>query len=173
MGRLTRYSGNYDAFVRKRQANLERQLKGIQAATGGNRPAGGDHRALPHVQPRKIHQGGGKAAKSGWRRLYAWKSPVSEDKVRFSFEARRRTGEDVLIAKDLSKSYDGRKLFEHFSLHLRAGDPRSADWPQRRGQDHAFAHLRGRGNGGWRHHEVWRERRYRLLRPAPGGPPSG
>ena len=66
-----------------------------------------------------------KAAESREKRLekiVRLEKPVSEDKVRFSFEARRRTGEDVLIAKDLSKSYDGRKLFEHFSLHLRAGD---------------------------------------------------
>ena len=48
--------------------------------------------------------------------------PQSEQKVRFSFEARRRTGDDVLIAKNLSKSFDGRRLFESFNLHLRAGD---------------------------------------------------
>lgn len=48
--------------------------------------------------------------------------PVSEQKVRFSFEARRRSGDDVLIAKELSKGFDGRTLFEHFNLHLRVGD---------------------------------------------------
>ncbi|NLF27216.1 MAG: ABC-F family ATP-binding cassette domain-containing protein, partial [Clostridiales bacterium] len=43
-------------------------------------------------------------------------------KVRFSFEARRRTGEDVLKAKGLSKAFEGRMLFEDFGIHLRAGD---------------------------------------------------
>ena len=48
--------------------------------------------------------------------------PQSEQKVRFSFEARRRTGDDVLMVKDLRKGFEGRTLFENFNLHLRAGD---------------------------------------------------
>ncbi len=48
--------------------------------------------------------------------------PQDERQVRFSFTARRRTGEDVLIVKDLKKGFDGRTLFETLSLHLRAGD---------------------------------------------------
>ena len=42
--------------------------------------------------------------------------------ARFSFEARRRTGDDVLMVKDLRKGFEGRTLFENFNLHLRAGD---------------------------------------------------
>ena len=121
MGRLTRYSGNYDAFVRKRQANLERQLKEYklqQAEIAQQEAIIARYRMFNREKSIK-------AAESREKRLekiVRLEKPVSEDKVRFSFEARRRTGEDVLIAKDLSKSYDGRKLFEHFSLHLRAGD---------------------------------------------------
>ena len=121
MGRLTRYSGNYDAFVRKRRANLERQLKEYklqQAEIARQEAIIARYRMFNREKSIK-------AAESREKRLekiVRLEKPVSEDKVRFSFEARRRTGEDVLIAKDLSKSYDGRKLFEHFSLHLRAGD---------------------------------------------------
>ena len=121
MGRLTRYSGNYDAFVRKRQANLERQLKEYklqQSEIARQEAIIARYRMFNREKSIK-------AAESREKRLekiVRLEKPVSEDKVRFSFEARRRTGEDVLIAKDLSKSYDGRKLFEHFSLHLRAGD---------------------------------------------------
>ena len=121
MGRLTRYSGNYEAFVRKRQANLERQLKEYklqQAEIARQEAIIARYRMFNREKSIK-------AAESREKRLekiVRLEKPVSEDKVRFSFEARRRTGEDVLIAKDLSKSYDGRKLFEHFSLHLRAGD---------------------------------------------------
>ena len=121
MGRLTRYSGNYDAFVRKRQANLERQLKEYklqQAEIARQEAIIARYRMFNREKSIK-------AAESREKRLekiVRLEKPVSGDKVRFSFEARRRTGEDVLIAKDLSKSYDGRKLFEHFSLHLRAGD---------------------------------------------------
>ncbi len=48
--------------------------------------------------------------------------PTDEKQVRFTFGARRRTGDDVLIARDLEKGYDGRTLFSQLSLHLRAGD---------------------------------------------------
>lgn len=48
--------------------------------------------------------------------------PEDEKQIRFAFTARRRTGDDVLILKDLAKGFDGRTLFEALSLHLRAGD---------------------------------------------------
>ena len=66
-----------------------------------------------------------KAAESREKRLEKLErleKPVSEAKVRFSFEARRRTGDDVLLCKKLAKSFEGRRLFENFDLHLRAGD---------------------------------------------------
>ena len=66
-----------------------------------------------------------KAAESREKRLEKMErleKPQSEQKVRFSFEARRRTGDDVLMVKELKKGFEGRTLFENFSLHLRAGD---------------------------------------------------
>ena len=48
--------------------------------------------------------------------------PQDERQVRFSFDARRRTGDDVLILKGLAKGFDGRTLFEGLNLHVRAGD---------------------------------------------------
>ncbi len=48
--------------------------------------------------------------------------PQDERQVRFAFTARRRTGDDVLIAKDLEKGFEGRTLFASLDLHLRAGD---------------------------------------------------
>ena len=66
-----------------------------------------------------------KAAESREKRLekiVRLEKPVSEDKVRFSFEARRRTGDDVLKVHGLAKGFEGRRLFENFDLHLRAGD---------------------------------------------------
>lgn len=48
--------------------------------------------------------------------------PEDERQVRFRFEARRRTGEDVLSVRDLSKSFGERTLFSHVNLNLRAGD---------------------------------------------------
>ena len=48
--------------------------------------------------------------------------PQDESAIRFRFDTRRRTGEAVLMVEELSKGFDGRTLFEHVKLHLRAGD---------------------------------------------------
>ena len=121
MRRLTQYEGNYDRFAVQRQANLERQLKEYkmqQAEIARQEAIIARYRM--YNREKSI-----RAAESREKRLEKMEKlekPVNEQKVRFSFEARRRSGDDVLIAKELSKGFDGRTLFEHFNLHLRAGD---------------------------------------------------
>ena len=121
MTRLTQYTGNYDEFIRKREADLVRQLKEykLQQAEIARQEAI-IARYRMYNRENSI-----RAAESRERKLEKMErveKPVSEQKVRFSFETRRRTGEDVLIAKDLSHSFDGRRLFEKFDLHVRAGE---------------------------------------------------
>ena len=121
MRRLTQYEGNYDRFARLREANLERQLKEYKLQQAEiMRQEAIIARYRMYNREKSI-----KAAESREKRLEKMErleKPVSEQKVRFTFEARRRTGDDVLIAKELSKGFEGRTLFEHFNLHLRAGD---------------------------------------------------
>ena len=121
MKRLTQYAGNYDRFAVQRQANLERQLKEykLQQAEIARQEAI-IARYRMYNREKSI-----KAAESREKRLEKLErieKPVSEQKVRFNFQARRRTGDDVLRIRDLSKGFEGRTLFEHFDLHLRAGD---------------------------------------------------
>ena len=119
--RLTQYEGNYDQFSVKRRADLERQMKEykLQQAEIARQEAI-IQRYRMYNREKSI-----KAAESREKRLEKMErleKPQSEQKVRFSFEARRRTGDDVLMVKDLQKSFEERRLFENFSLHLRAGD---------------------------------------------------
>ncbi len=121
MKRLTQYVGNYDRFAAQRQANLERQLKEykLQQAEIARQEAI-IARYRMYNREKSI-----KAAESREKRLEKLERierPVSEQKVRFNFTARRRTGDDVLKLHELSKGFEGRTLFEHFDLHLRAGD---------------------------------------------------
>ena len=121
MRRLTQYEGNYDRFAVQRQANLERQLKEykLQQAEIARQEAI-IARYRMYNREKSI-----RAAESREKRLEKMErleKPVTEQKVRFSFEARRRTGDDVLFARELTKGFEGRTLFEHFNLHLRAGD---------------------------------------------------
>ena len=121
MTHLTQYEGNYDAFSVKRRMNLERQLKEYQMQQKEiARQKAIIERYRMYNREKLI-----KAAESREKQLEKMERierPVDEQRIRFCFEARRRTGEDVLMAKDLSKGFGGRRLFEHFDLHLRAGD---------------------------------------------------
>ncbi len=121
MTHLTQYEGNYDAFSVKRRMNLERQLKEYQMQQKEiARQKAIIERYRMYNREKSI-----KAAESREKQLEKMERierPVDEQRIRFCFEARRRTGEDVLMAKDLSKSFGGRRLFQHFDLHLRAGD---------------------------------------------------
>lgn len=121
MTHLTQYEGNYDAFSVKRRMNLERQLKEYQMQQKEiARQKAIIERYRMYNREKSI-----KAAESREKQLEKMERierPVDEQRIRFCFEARRRTGEDVLMAKDLSKGFGGRRLFQHFDLHLRAGD---------------------------------------------------
>ena len=119
--RLTQYEGNYDQFSVKRRADLERQMKEykLQQAEIARQEAIIQRYRL-YNREKSI-----KAAESREKRLEKMErleKPQNEQKVRFSFEGRRRTGDDVLMVKGLSKGFEGRTLFENFNLHLRAGD---------------------------------------------------
>lgn len=119
--RLTQYSGNYDAFAEKREADLERQLKEYNMQQAEiERQQAIIRRYRMFNREKSI-----KAAESRERRLEKIErldKPVDDKHVRFRFEARRRSGDDVMFVNDLKKSFDGRTLFENFNLHVRSGD---------------------------------------------------
>ena len=121
MRRLVQYEGNYDQFTVKRQADIERQIREykLQQAEIARQQAI-IQRYRMYNREKSI-----RAAESREKRLEKMERlerPVDEQHVRFSFEARRRTGDDVLKVRGLAKSFEGRSLFENFDLHLRAGD---------------------------------------------------
>ncbi|MBQ3574303.1 MAG: ABC-F family ATP-binding cassette domain-containing protein, partial [Clostridia bacterium] len=121
MCRLTQYEGNYDQFAVKRQANLERQLKEYklqQAEIARQEAIIQRYRMYNREKSIKLAE----SREKKLEKMERLEKPQSEQKVRFSFEARRRTGDDVLMVRELAKSFDGRKLFENLNLHLRAGD---------------------------------------------------
>ena len=121
MKRLTQYSGNYDRFAIQRHADLERQLKEYkmqQAEIARQEAIIARYRMYNREKSIKLAE----SREKRLEKLERVDKPVNEQKVRFRFTARRRTGDDVLILKGLGKGFEGRTLFEHFDLHLRAGD---------------------------------------------------
>ena len=121
MRHLTQYEGNYDQFSVKRQADLERRIKEykLQQAEIARQ------KAIIERYRMYNRENSIRAAESREKKLEKMElveKPVSEQKVRFSFEARRRTGDDVLMLKNLAKGFGARTLFENLNIHLRAGD---------------------------------------------------
>ncbi len=121
MRHLTQYEGNYDQFTVKRQADIERRLKEykLQQAEIARQ------KAIIERYRMYNRENSIRAAESREKMLEKMElveKPVSEKKVRFSFEARRRTGDDVLMLKGLTKSFGARTLFSNLNIHLRAGD---------------------------------------------------
>lgn len=121
MRHLVKYDGNYDQFTLKRQADLERQIKEyrLQQVEIARQQAI-IQRYRMYNREKSI-----RAAESREKRLEKIERldrPIDEQKVRFSFEGRRRSGDDVLVLRNLSMGFEGRTLFDNFDLHLRAGD---------------------------------------------------
>ncbi len=121
MRHMVQYEGNYDQFMVKRQAEIERQLKEYklqQAEIARQQAIIARYRMYNREKSIKLAE----SREKRLEKMELVERPVSEQKVRFSFEARRRTGDDVLYVKNLAKGFDGRSLFHDFNLHLRAGD---------------------------------------------------
>ena len=118
---LTQYSGNYDEFSIKREADLERQLKEYKLQQAEiERQEAIIRRYRMFNREKSIKKA--ESREKQLEKMERLEKPVDDKKVRFSFRARRRSGDDVLIIKGLSKSFDGRQLFHNLNIHLRSGD---------------------------------------------------
>ncbi|MDO4546548.1 MAG: ABC-F family ATP-binding cassette domain-containing protein [Clostridia bacterium] len=123
MTRLTQYPGNYDRFVTLREENLTRQIKEykMQQAEIAR------HEAIIARYKSFNREKSIIAARSWEKKLDKIEQnlldrPIQEKQVRFTFNARRRSGDDVLFVRDVSKSFGERTLFQNFSLSLHSGD---------------------------------------------------
>ena len=121
LGRIEQYEGNYTRYQRLRTERFEARQRAFDA----------QQKEIAHQQAvidrlksfnREKSLKRARSREKVLDKMELLERPQEEKQVRFSFDARRRTGDDVLIIQDLAKGYDGRTLFQHFDLHLRAGD---------------------------------------------------
>ena len=121
-GTLEAYTGNYSAFLVKREERLEvmrREYEKQQAEI-----------AKQEEMIRRFKQHGtehlAKRAASREKRLAMLdikeKPKLKQSKMKLNFEADFKSGGEVLEAEDLSKSFGERKLFDHASLMIRKGE---------------------------------------------------
>ena len=120
-GKMIKFAGNYTEYMQKRTADFETRMKAYQLQQKEiQREMAIIERYRSFNREKSI-----KAAESRQKRLDRIErldKPVEEQHVRFSFDARRRSGEDALEVDRLSKHFDGETVFENVSFQMRTGD---------------------------------------------------
>ena len=120
-GRMIKFTGNYTEYMRKRTADFETRMKAYHLQQKEiEREKAIIERYRSFNREKSI-----KAAESRQKRLdkiERLEKPVEESHVRFSFDVRRRSGEEALEVKDLCKTFDGQPVFANVSFKLRTGD---------------------------------------------------
>ncbi|MDO4484638.1 MAG: ABC-F family ATP-binding cassette domain-containing protein [Clostridia bacterium] len=121
LGTTETYDGNYTRYIGERAARFEIRMKAWELQQKEiARQEAIIARYRMFNREKSI-----KAAESREKRLEKMERlerPQDESAIHFRFDCRRRTGEDVMMVEELSKGYNGRTLFEHVKMHIRAGD---------------------------------------------------
>ena len=121
MGSSEQYNGNYTRYTAQRQERFESRMRAYelqQKEIERQEAIIARYRMFNREKSIKAAESREKALD----RMEKLEKPVDERAIRFSFEARRRTGEDVLQLSELSKSFGEKHLFRDLSIHVRAGD---------------------------------------------------
>ena len=121
LGATECYDGNYTAYMAQRAERFEIRMKAYelqQKEIARQEAIIARYRQFNREKSIKLAE----SREKRLEKIERLEKPQDESAIRFRFDIRRRTGEDVMMVDDLSKGYDGRTLFQHVKLHLRAGD---------------------------------------------------
>ncbi len=121
--RVMCYEGNYTTFKEKKAHELEAQrrlyerdlkeVKRIEGIVEQQKRWGREHNFITAASKQK-------EADRIKERLI--KPEDEEDTIRLKLEPKRESGNDVLICKNVSKSFDGNSVFKNVNLHIRKGE---------------------------------------------------
>ena len=120
-GTVECYSGNYTDYVGQRAERFEIRRKAWQLQ---QREIARQEAIIARYRSfnREKSIRAAESREKRLEKLERLERPEDESAIRFRFECRRRTGDDVLMIEELGKGYDGRTLFDGVNLHLRASD---------------------------------------------------
>ena len=121
LGTLETYDGNYTEYLEKRTQVYETRMRAWEA----QQKEIARQEAIIAMYRRFNREKSIRLAESREKRLEKIErldKPQEEGTVRFRFETRRRTGDDVLLTDRLTKGYGERILFHDLNLHIRSGD---------------------------------------------------
>ena len=121
-GKVRMYQGNYSAYAEKKRQLREAEWKAFQ-----NQQAEIKHQEAVIEKLKQFNREKSiKRAESREKMLEKVerleKPEEIENEMKLLFSPRESSGNDVLMAKDLGKSYDGRRLFSHGTFSLQRGE---------------------------------------------------
>ena len=121
-GKVRMYQGNYSAYAEKKRQLREAEWKAFQ-----NQQAEIKHQEAVIEKLKQFNREKSiKRAESREKMLEKVerleKPEEIENEMKLLFYPRESSGNDVLMAKELGKSYDGRRLFSHGTFSLQRGE---------------------------------------------------
>ena len=121
-GKVRMYQGNYSAYAEKKRQLREAEWKAFQ-----NQQAEIKHQEAVIEKLKQFNREKSiKRAESREKMLSKVerleKPEELENEMKLLFSPRESSGNDVLMAKELGKSYDGRRLFSHGTFSLQRGE---------------------------------------------------
>ena len=121
-GKVRMYQGNYSAYAEKKRQLREAEWKAFQ-----NQQAGIKHQEAVIEKLKQFNREKSiKRAESREKMLLKVerleKPEETENEMKLLFAPRESSGNDVLMAKELGKSYDGKRLFSHGTFSLQRGE---------------------------------------------------
>ena len=121
LGTTECYDGNYTAYMAQRTERFEIRMKAYelqQKEIARQEAIIARYRQFNREKSIKLAE----SREKRLEKIERLEKPKDESAIRFRFDVRRRTGDDVMMIDELSKGFDGRTLFEHVKMHIRAGD---------------------------------------------------
>lgn len=115
------YDGNYSAYMVQRTERFEIRMKAYelqQKEIARQEAIIARYRQFNREKSIRLAE----SREKRLEKVERLEKPKDESAIHFHFDVRRRTGDDVLMIDDLAKGFNGRTLFEHVKMHLRAGD---------------------------------------------------
>ena len=123
-GQAEFYAGNYSFYVEEKQRRYEEKLKQFekeQAKIAQLQEAADKLHLWAFMGADKLHKRAFSMEKR-IERLRKTDKPKRDRRLDIKFGEREFRGDEVLVVKDLKKSYDGRTLFEHVDLLVEGGE---------------------------------------------------
>ena len=121
LGTVETYNGNYTAYMAERAVRFEIRMKAWeqqQREIARQQAIIARYRQFNREKSIRLAE----SREKRLEKVERLERPQDEGAIRFRFDIRRRTGDDVLMIDGLEKGYGSRVLFHDLNLRVRAGD---------------------------------------------------